>query len=573
MDVKIAFLLFSIAVVSIECDHQFFYGHLPNTPNQFRPESYPSYSHGNIYDDSVKYPSNSDSKTNRKSSSTPVNNRWSDVQQNGFSQNQQHFNLHGSNRKDTSNNAEIENVSPFSTLNKDSFQSEDTQDEYYDSHNRRTQSTNKGQKQQLHPIGSRTPGYSNQDLSSTVNRPTSLPSQPGFGQSFGSNPFNNKPNTQNLYRPRETEDEKFEDFKPITEFSWNLFKNVNNPQTPNFVISPLAPQHLLSYLSSGAVGETKKEITDTVRYRTPTQLNSLIRTMLREPGKKELQLASALFVSNRISINPTFQNVLAENVKIIPTDFSNTEQFNREYGRWVAEKTKGVLSNARIQLEPTTRMLMSSAVYFKGEWIFKLNSGGIDDFYVNENTPVKVPMMKLIKKLPYGKLQNGNLGEWISLPYNSNDSMVIILPKKGVPLDTLVNTLNVHDIFDGLNSDTYGNVSLTLPKFKVESKSSLINPLQQMGIRKLFATNAQLPNIFNSNEQLSISNVLQQASLEVNEEGSIATSLTAFAVIALSFTPPTPDVEFIVNRPFVAMIIDRKNDFPYFIAKISDPSI
>jgi len=263
---------------------------------------------------------------------------------------------------------------------------------------------------------------------------------------------------------------------------------------------------------------------------------------------------------------------LAENVKIIPTDFSNTEQFNREYGRWVAEKTKGVLSNARVQLEPTTRMLMSSAVYFKGEWIFKLNSGGIDDFYVNENTPVKVPMMKLLKKLPYGKLQNG-IGEWISLPYNSNDSMVIILPKKGVPLDSLVNTLNVQDIFDALDNDNYGNVTLTLPKFKVESKSSLINPLQQMGIRKLFSTNAQLPNIFNSNEQLSISNVLQQASLEVNEEGSIATSLTAFAVIALSFTPTPPDVEFKVDRPFVAMIIDRKNNFPYFIAKISDPSI
>ena len=264
---------------------------------------------------------------------------------------------------------------------------------------------------------------------------------------------------------------------------------------------------------------------------------------------------------------------MADDVKIIPTDFSNTEKFNREYSKWVSEKTKGVLSNVRVKTEPSTKMLMTSAVYFKGEWIFKLNPGGVDKFYVDERTPVQVNMMKLLKKLPYGKLQNGNLGEWIALPYNSNDSMVIILPTKGVSLDTLIEKLNVHDVFNSMNIDNYGNVTLTLPRFKVESRSSLVNPLQQMGIKQLFSTNSQLPGLFASNEPLTVSSVLQQASLEVNEEGSIATSLTAFGVVALSFSPPTPDVEFKVDRPFVAMIIDRKNNFPYFIAKISNPSI
>lgn len=276
---------------------------------------------------------------------------------------------------------------------------------------------------------------------------------------------------------------------------------------------------------------------------------------------------------NYYSIIPEFQRNLAENTKIVSTDFSNAEKFNREYSNWVAEKTKGALKNARIKPVPSTRMLMSSAVYFKGQWIFKLNPGGTEDFYVTESTPVKVPMMKLLKKLPYGKIRNGNLCEWISLPYNSNDSMVIILPREGLPLEEMIQNLNIQDVFDSMNIDNYGNVSLTLPKFKVESISSLVSPLQQMGIQQLFSTNAQLPYIFSSIEPLTVSSVLQQASLEVNEEGSIATSLTAVGVVALSFAPPTPDVVFNVNRPFVAMIIDRKNNFPYFIAKISNPAV
>ncbi|XP_070491985.1 serpin A3-4-like [Chironomus tepperi] len=416
--------------------------------------------------------------------------------------------------------------------------------------------------------------YNNNNPFSSSNRPDGSSStaqfQPGQ-QSLGASPYNLQPNPQknpNGYRQRESE-EKFKDYKPITDFSWNLFKSVNHDQAPNIVISPLSPQHLLSYLASGAVGETKDEIVRAIRYNSPNQLNSLITTMLREPGNKELQLASAFFVSDRLRLRPDFNKNLVENTKIVPTDFSNTEKFNREYNKWVAEKTKGVLSNSRLNIEPSTKMIMSSAVYFKGEWVFKFNPGGINDFYVTEDTPVKVPMMKLLKKMPYGKLQNC---EWISLPYTSNDSMIIILPRKGITPENLMRTLNVQEVFDSMTNENYGNVTLTIPKFKVESRMSLINPLQKMGIRNLFTPYAQLPNIFETTEPLTISNVIQQASLEINEQGSIATSLTAFGVVALSFAPPTPDVEFTVDRPFIAMIIDRKNDFPYFIAKVSNPA-
>lgn len=92
-----------------------------------------------------------------------------------------------------------------------------------------------------------------------------------------------------------------------------------------------------------------------------------------------------------------------------------------------------------------------------------------------------------------------------------------------------------------------------------------------MGVRNLFGQNAELPYLSRT-EPLQVSNAQQQTILEVNEQGSIATSVTSFNVVALSYQPPVPDVEFNVNRPFVAMIVNREKYFPYFIAKVTNPS-
>jgi serpin B len=179
-------------------------------------------------------------------------------------------------------------------------------------------------------------------------------------------------------------------------------------------------------------------------------------------------------------------------------------------------------------------------------------------------------MMTLKKKLPYGTTNNNN-AEWISIPYNSSDSMVVILPRENVGIDAVLKNFNADDIINRLDSDSYANVNLSLPKFKVESTFSLVSPLQQMGVRELFTQGANLRKLSENGDPIAVSNAISQASLEVNEEGSIASSLTSFSVVALSFSPPVPEIEFNCNRPFIAMIVNRDQKIPYFLAKISNP--
>lgn len=90
-----------------------------------------------------------------------------------------------------------------------------------------------------------------------------------------------------------------------------------------------------------------------------------------------------------------------------------------------------------------------------------------------------------------------------------------------------------------------------------------------MGINTIFTPRAQFPYL--SDDAVQVTNAQQQASIDVNEEGTVLISFTSVHVVALSFQPPVPDITFTVDKPFLAMIVDGKKHIPFIMAKISDP--
>lgn len=93
-----------------------------------------------------------------------------------------------------------------------------------------------------------------------------------------------------------------------------------------------------------------------------------------------------------------------------------------------------------------------------------------------------------------------------------------------------------------------------------------------MGITKIFTPAAELPFIAQG-ENLQVSSASQQASMEVNEKGTVVVTYTQVNAIALSIQRDPPKVNFRVDRPFVAMICDYERSFPFVMAKVSNPTI
>ena len=75
-----------------------------------------------------------------------------------------------------------------------------------------------------------------------------------------------------------------------------------------------------------------------------------------------------------------------------------------------------------------------------------------------------------------------------------------------------------------------------------------------------------------SETPLAISQVIHEAVVEVNEEGTEAAASTAAAMKFRSAKqPPQTPVEFKCNRPFMFIIHDRKNNGVLFIGKYTKP--
>lgn len=92
----------------------------------------------------------------------------------------------------------------------------------------------------------------------------------------------------------------------------------------------------------------------------------------------------------------------------------------------------------------------------------------------------------------------------------------------------------------------------------------------QMGLGGLFVAPSELVYI-NENQSVSVGDCLHNARLAVDETGTIAAAANAFSIIPLSISQPDPETPFIVDQPFVAMILDMRNKYPLFLAKIFDP--
>lgn len=426
-------------------------------------------------------------------------------------------------------------------------------------------------------------------------RPTNIyfPSADSDSQFTSRQPLKDPFQTQNTGFnrpiPKDREREEYRGNNAVTEFAWNLFKNSNTQQ--NFVLSPMSIQILLSYLAWVADGQTRTELVGSNGYGHPKQIQKIVQSMLADGSGRELQIASAIFVAKDMRLNQEFLDGSVKYADVVPVDFMQPQVASRSIAKWATEKTKGGLKLAEINYSPSTKVALANAVYFKGNWLYTFHPAQPGIFYAPQGT-VQAEMMNMKRKFHWGKI--GNIAEWVALPYESQDSLIIILPNIDQNIDNVINSMTYRqfdEVMFGIESESKrADVNITMPKFKLESTTGLVEPLQrvrrqkvilsttfsihfilnQMGITTLFTPRAQMPYL-SDYDSVQVSAAQQQASMEVNEAGTVLIAITNINVVALSFQPPVPNVEFNVNRPFIAVIADRSKNIPFVMAKITNP--
>jgi serpin B len=264
-------------------------------------------------------------------------------------------------------------------------------------------------------------------------------------------------------------------------------------------------------------------------------------------------------------------------------------------------------------LVPDTRLVITNAVYFKGQWAapFAEASTTEEDFATARGKTQRVKMMRDHSRAstPYAAFNgDGTFFETprsvpkdpakrpptypddagfslISLAYKGGElSMVLIAPRSADGLDSVEKQVTEDKLQSWLARVEARTVDTAIPRFTMESSHTMSRTLQAMGMRRAFTDpaepgGAQFSGMTASqdpSQQLYIGSVLHKAWVDVNEKGTEAAAATAVLMRPTAAAPAEETVPFIpqfrADRPFLFLIRDARTGLVLFMGRLVNPA-
>ena len=145
--------------------------------------------------------------------------------------------------------------------------------------------------------------------------------------------------------------------------------------------------------------------------------------------------------------------------------------------------------------------------------------------------------------------------------------MTFLLPTRADGLSELEAMLTPENLAEWETSlHRKRQVHVYLPRFRATSRHSLVEPLKGMGLTLPFSEKADF-SAMSSTPGPRLSEIIHQATLVVNEEGTVASAATGVVIPRSLVVPPV----FRADHPFLFLIRDRRHGVILFVGRVSDP--
>lgn len=373
----------------------------------------------------------------------------------------------------------------------------------------------------------------------------------------------------------------------VNSFSVKLYsKLIKDQPKENLFYSPTSVCVALAMTYAGAKGNTAKEVEQVMHWDLPETVHTTMKKLQESFEQShtgdsgiEISLANRLWAQEGFSTLKEFTETLQHcyQAEMGTVNFTNkTEHARQAINKWVEEKTKEKIKDLLKEdvLTSETILVLTNAVYFKGSWqdAFSKSSTHDWDFKVSKSETTKVKLMNKTARFMYAK-SNSLSCQVLKLPYKQEKvAMMILLPDKVDGLAKLEEKVTANQLKDCDEMLAKRKVFVSIPKFRVTSQFNLKSVLGQMGIHDLFSPNADLSGI-TGNKELFVSEVVHQAFVDVNEEGTEAAAATAVLMARTRCAMPVEQpARFLADHPFMFVIQHCESGAVLFVGRIVNPS-
>ncbi|MFE6052045.1 serpin family protein [Kitasatospora sp. NPDC056446] len=350
----------------------------------------------------------------------------------------------------------------------------------------------------------------------------------------------------------------------------------------NLVLSPSGLATVLAMLLPGARGATADELAKALHTELTPQQYALATGELNRRSTSgngvTLRQSDDLWAQQGLAVSPDYLATLAAafDTGVHPTDFAKDPDGSRKAVNAAVEKaTEGRIKDlfAPNAITPDTRMVLTDALYLKAKWAtaFKPSQTADRPFHKPDGSTPAVPTMGQSGSFKYADGSGGIVGEpWqaVELPYaDSGLVMDLIVPAQG-GFAAFGKGLDQPQLDRILGALTERPVDLRLPRFHFDTSNELTSALRSLGVTSVF-DRADLGGI--AKEPLAVSTVVQKATVQVDEDGTVAAAGSGVGVAAAAAPAADRPVQLHIDRPFLFLIRDTHGGRPLFLGQVTDP--
>ncbi len=365
----------------------------------------------------------------------------------------------------------------------------------------------------------------------------------------------------------------------VRAFTLDLWSQL--PSDGNLAVSPYSIAVALAMTANGAHGSTARAMNDVLHVDSLATYNAGLASLTQElaglagpvevAGKKgeiDLSPANQLFGDASIHWRQAFLTVLAKmyGAGMRTVDFVRAaEQARSMVNDWTAQQTHDRIPEILPpgSVDATTRLVLVNALYLKAPWASPFDKTGTTagPFHRADGTTVDARLMATDDGTTY---VSGLHFRGARLPYAGGKlAMTVALPtgSEAVALRELVHS--------GLTAKAGPGLHLVMPRWTYRIQTGLKETLMRLGMGVAFGEGADF-SAMTTDARLSISDVLHQTFVAVDEAGTEAAAATAVVMreLGLQVTPE----QLVLDRPFLFAVHDTAHGTPLFVGRVADPS-
>ncbi len=274
------------------------------------------------------------------------------------------------------------------------------------------------------------------------------------------------------------------------QFAFDLFPQLAADTQGNKFFSPYSIATALEMTLLGAGGNTAAQLVQALHL--PQQdlaragIAALYQLFQANPATAGYTLSTAnrLWINNNFPILQSFlsstQNVMGAGPQSI--DFSDPSQAAATINAWVSDQTHGKIPSliSPDMITPFTRLILTNAIYFKGNWASAFDPAltiPAAAFQVSPTQTVPVQMMQQEAHFNYYAQSGPNGFQALDMPYQGGSlDMLVILPTAS----TLDGFSFTPQLYSQITSNLRpADVDVLFPQFKLQESYDLVAPIEK----------------------------------------------------------------------------------------------